>query len=179
MSTYTATTLNLDSDRVPALSALVSVMQPQIDDVYMAGLWKNDICRDLAWFDCEKDGGTAVLHDCDQYNVLSWSWALARTAINRAECIIREDDKEGTAQDLDVQLELAIPEAFGQTGCGHFEVQGIVAFAVIRTRPLEDAREINDMSFFDDNDEMMKNGQEGNILRNFHLDGSSNLGHIP
>ncbi|KAF7503316.1 hypothetical protein GJ744_003997 [Endocarpon pusillum] len=72
----------------PELAALVSVVQSKIDDVNMAGLWKTDMSRDLAWVSYGKDLGTAVLHDYDRYIA--------------------------PAQVLDVQLELAGPEALGQ-----------------------------------------------------------------
>lgn len=40
----------------------------------------------------------------------------------------------------------------------------MVAFGVIQIRPLEDAPEVNDIFFFDEND------QEANTLGNFHSD---------
>jgi Heterokaryon incompatibility protein (HET) len=165
VNAYTATTLAFNCDRFPALLALVSVVQTKIDDVYVAGLWKKDMCRDLAWCSRGKDLDEAMLHDHDQYIAPSWSWASARNAVNYADHISIEDPKEGTDQVLDIQLERSGPESLGQLGGGYIAIRGMTATGVIRIRSYEFAPEIMDLSFCDDD-----GGQDANILGASHSD---------
>ena len=167
MNTETAASLTFASDKFPAFSALISVMQAKTNYFYAAGLWKNDMLRDLARFSSVNDLDKAILHEHAQYIAPSWSWASTRNAARYADHPLYDDPKGETAQVLDAQLELAGPESLGQLR-GHIEIRGMTAVGVMRIRPLEYTPDITNLYFFDDGED--DSGQEPNILVKFYSD---------
>jgi len=70
---YTALELTYESDRLPAIAAVVDRMSrlQRVGDVYIAGLWKNSILSDLLWF-VHGNGARPVR------TAPSWSWVSAQ-----------------------------------------------------------------------------------------------------
>jgi hypothetical protein len=65
---YTRLALTVESDRLPALSAVASGIEKAIPDTYLAGLWRKDVRHGLAWsasVDAKMPAG---------YRGPSWSW---------------------------------------------------------------------------------------------------------
>lgn len=77
---YSGRKLTVLSDRLPAISGVASIFQASVSSEYLAGLWKNHLCRDLLWY-CDpkepfqipvtwEDGSSG-----DSISPPSWSWA--------------------------------------------------------------------------------------------------------
>jgi Heterokaryon incompatibility protein (HET) len=163
VKSYTAAGLTFHTDRFPALSALVSIMQAKLGDIYVAGLWKTDICRGLTWYSPTYDLNETMLHDRDRYIAPSWSWASARNAVRLANYGLDHDPKEEKAEVLDVVLEQAGAKSLGQIGGGHIEIRGKVAVGVIRIGLDVDVPGRRTIYFFDA-------GPKANILGTFYPD---------
>jgi hypothetical protein len=72
VSIYTKRKLTLDSDRMPAISALAQQLEKISGDKYVAGLWQSKILQGLCW----KKSSTATLVPRPHgYQGPSWSWA--------------------------------------------------------------------------------------------------------
>ncbi len=69
---FTSRDLTKESDKLIALSGLVSEINKLLgDDVYLAGLWRNDLLNDLCW-------SPHYAEECfppSTYRAPSWSWA--------------------------------------------------------------------------------------------------------
>jgi hypothetical protein len=73
VSEYSALQLSYESDRLPAIAAIVlRVMQVRPRDTYIAGMWKETLMPDLSWYVSE-------LQDRPRYKhrLPTWSWASA------------------------------------------------------------------------------------------------------
>jgi hypothetical protein len=72
---YTPLGLSYESDRLPAIAALVDRMSMlrRADDVYIAGMWKNTMLSDILWIADSNQPRPARL-------VPSWSWASTQNA---------------------------------------------------------------------------------------------------
>ncbi|KAF2233286.1 HET-domain-containing protein, partial [Viridothelium virens] len=77
ITTYSRMKLTHATDRLPALSGLASDFQGVIGARYLAGVWENDIVRELAWriLSNEMVKPPAILSS--DYIAPSWSWAAA------------------------------------------------------------------------------------------------------
>jgi hypothetical protein len=62
--TYSACGLSVPADKLPAISGIASAFLPPVTDIYIAGLWQNDLPRRLLWHrrDCSGGGNEAL---CD------------------------------------------------------------------------------------------------------------------
>lgn len=74
---YSQLQITYDSDRLPALAALATKMSEfRRDDIYLAGLWKHTLLRDLQW---QTIHGT--LQDRCNAHAPSWSWASVKSPV--------------------------------------------------------------------------------------------------
>ncbi|RMY68242.1 hypothetical protein D0863_07245 [Hortaea werneckii] len=70
--------LTRPTDRLPAISAIASVIQAETGDQYLAGFWRSGLLKQLAWR-CS-DSGQIMNPPYDVYVAPSWSWlSLPRT----------------------------------------------------------------------------------------------------
>jgi len=74
---YTMLQLTFESDRLPAIAAVVDRMSrlQRVDDVYIAGLWKNSILSDLLW-----SIDVTVYVPRPARMAPSWSWVSAQNS---------------------------------------------------------------------------------------------------
>lgn len=57
MNNYSALQLTYQSDRLLALSAITKKMEKlRVDDMYIAGLWKQTLLQDLSWYRTPNSG---------------------------------------------------------------------------------------------------------------------------
>jgi hypothetical protein len=81
---YTNLKLTYDSDRLPAIAALADRMWRlrRLDDVYIAGLWRNSILSDMLWTSKPFESGKwgQALEPRPARLVPSWSWASVQNA---------------------------------------------------------------------------------------------------
>lgn len=73
---YSRLSLTYDSDRLPAVSALVKRIQPyRKGDVYIAGLWRESLLNDLGWL------ANPPQEPRPDISLPTWSWASVKTGI--------------------------------------------------------------------------------------------------
>lgn len=102
---YSYLSLTHDSDRLPAISAIVKRMQPtRKDDMYLAGMWKNSVLADLGWY--TTTSGTWPRSDT---TVPTWSWVSVRGAVRWAR-----DDQSTLLQLIDLSFTQKGPAHFGR-----------------------------------------------------------------
>ena len=68
---YSNRRLTFQTDRLPAISAVASIIADATGDRYLAGLWRNDLLAGLAWVLLEYS--EAATHQ--EYIAPTWSWA--------------------------------------------------------------------------------------------------------
>lgn len=77
---YSNRALTKPKDRLPAISAVAKVFQNHLYDVYLTGLWKGNIAKDLLWsLDPDSHPAQSVTSG---YRAPSWSWASIDTPVN-------------------------------------------------------------------------------------------------
>jgi hypothetical protein len=107
-----------DSDKLPALSRIVSYFNDLISDRYIAGLWEADLLMGLLW----KPHGC---HTPKSYRAPSWSWAsLDGWIAFEGEChkrIVHKTD----AELVSVDAKLSGPNPFGEIISRHLEMRGV------------------------------------------------------
>ncbi|KAH7389382.1 heterokaryon incompatibility protein-domain-containing protein [Phaeosphaeria sp. MPI-PUGE-AT-0046c] len=75
---YSHLKLTFPGDRLPAIAAIAQrTMRSRKDDAYIAGMWKNSLLHDLAWYRVEYRKNLARHDDSKP----TWSWASAPGAV--------------------------------------------------------------------------------------------------
>jgi len=69
---YSKRDLTKSSDRFPAIAGLAKLIQEQTKDEYVAGMWREGLAYQLAWYSFTTEGMTGP------YIAPSWSWATSR-----------------------------------------------------------------------------------------------------
>jgi len=70
---YSLRSLTFPMDKLPAISGIAAMFQKLTNDVYLAGVWQNDISCGLTWRSLNDDRD---IYDIGlQYRAPSWSWA--------------------------------------------------------------------------------------------------------
>jgi hypothetical protein len=123
---YSEKLFTFETDRLPAMSSYAKLIAGE--DVYLAGLWKNDLHRGLLWKIQRKkrkpfDRLMSKLTCSAKYIAPSWSWASRRAALQwdgsdamRLECAVLE-------------AETGIPgsETYGRVQSGHLLLRGKIS----------------------------------------------------
>jgi hypothetical protein len=134
--------ITVSTDRLPALSSLAQRQVSHVDDIYLAGLWKNDILCGLLWARVPDSSVTNAVRRPSTYISPSWSWACLNAAVDfQINPFITEGEKIDpfmTADDspwrhfsnsyvpkvLDATVELGSLDPFGQVSSGHIKLRG-------------------------------------------------------
>ncbi|EXJ65982.1 uncharacterized protein A1O5_10959 [Cladophialophora psammophila CBS 110553] len=77
---YTRRILSDPNDRLPAISGLAQKFSIILEDIYLAGLWKNSLLADLHWFVFDH-GSDLVDSAVNRLPGPTWSWATSRSEI--------------------------------------------------------------------------------------------------
>ena len=72
--------LSFANDRLPAISAVASVVAKATGDRYLAGLWRDDLLAGLIWIPRMLFSGLG-LHRHQEYIAPTWSWASLRAGV--------------------------------------------------------------------------------------------------
>ena len=67
---YSRRELTVKTDRLPAISAVASIIADATGDRYLAGLWRNDLLAGLAWV-----SKSSAARPHQEYIAPTWSWA--------------------------------------------------------------------------------------------------------
>lgn len=125
MESYADRDLTYPRDRLPAISALASLIQNRTKDVYLAGLWLSHLHCHLYW-KTDEESKIAIaelvqhLRDPIPYIASSWSWARMKQSMHLPMLV----ESEPELQILDV---LTVPEGlntFGAVSYGHLVLRG-------------------------------------------------------
>lgn len=78
VQTYPAKQLTFPTDRFPALSGVAQIFKWNLNDTYIAGLWRNDLTMGLLWSrKWPYKNIFSRTHDKEVFIAPSWSWASA------------------------------------------------------------------------------------------------------
>ncbi|QLI70756.1 uncharacterized protein G6M90_00g079160 [Metarhizium brunneum] len=124
MSEYSRRKLSLDVDNFRAIGGIAEELQKASGDTYIAGLWKNDMAKSLAWF--RTDRIVPKPANDDPLKRPTWSWLTTLFPVGQ---IGIEADASGneTVQVLSWSVELADKTApFGHVIGGALELSGQV-----------------------------------------------------
>lgn len=112
---YSTKKFSVESDRLPALSALASALQQYTEDEYYAGLWRKTTIEDLGWraypvdeerklvsdgFDHVYGERNCTMSRAEPYRAPSWSWA---SVIGRVQ-FVPIDHSRTVARVMDVKV---------------------------------------------------------------------------
>ncbi|KAN0089937.1 HET domain containing protein [Hyaloscypha variabilis] len=135
VSTYSEMFLTRPTDKLPALSGLASELQRITKDRYLAGMWQEGICSQLAWMVPAWVWGKPHITLSSDYTAPSWSWAAAKHQVNiGSQDIIRS---ESGFEILNSWVALTGLDPFGQVKDGYIEVRGKLQSFVVRKLPHE------------------------------------------
>jgi Heterokaryon incompatibility protein (HET) len=120
---YTSRFLTNESDKLPALSGVVKTIHSHTGDEYLAGLWKNQILRQLRW-----RAGLTVLKPVrnqkpKKYRAPSWSWASIDGNVNFV--LAGNHDSISLTKFIDCSVEpLFSKDPFGRVRSGTLVLRG-------------------------------------------------------
>jgi hypothetical protein len=145
---YTKLSITFGADKLPALSGIASKVANRTGDVYLAGLWKNDLCLGLLWsaeearsnpprqeFGWQRDF-TKPAQVAAEYRAPSWSWASIEGAVTLS---IRERFSEvpGRQQHIDIveaNVSLVGIDPYGRVDFGYLKIQCPILAATINLK---------------------------------------------
>ena len=82
IDTYSTMDLTYQTDKFPAISALAQRFSQVLNDQYVAGLWRSDIVKGLAWhITAGQQLSSLADQDAKPYVAPSWSWASTEREI--------------------------------------------------------------------------------------------------
>jgi hypothetical protein len=70
VSNYSHRKMTKQSDKLPALSGLAHKVADVTGDLYLAGIWRNDLARGLLWEDYRHNRRNRL----SSYQAPTWSW---------------------------------------------------------------------------------------------------------
>ncbi|KAM0471101.1 hypothetical protein ACHAP7_009218 [Fusarium lateritium] len=132
-TTYSRLGLTKITDRLPALSGLVSSVQAS---KYLAGIWSHDLPRGLTWYVApwDRDKAISPVISSTDYVAPSWSWAAAKFGIQFPMGTYRVQFHH----DFDV-VDAAVRPAgldpFGTIEDGYIEGSGRIRSFLVQKRP--------------------------------------------
>jgi hypothetical protein len=116
---YSMGKLTYGTDKLIALSGVAKWYQDQRDDQYLAGLWKNDLARDLLWWVTNpKENGQSA-----EYQAPSWSWASQNKAVGHHHVVSSKSGNLIYVNLLDAQIQSLPPNSMGQVTSGYIRLK--------------------------------------------------------
>jgi hypothetical protein len=124
---YSDRMMTKQSDCLPAISAIALKIQEVTGDQYLAGLWKADLARGLAWFHKSmKQHKSNDVASC--FRAPSWSWASCEGFVSHDD---NDDNYQSQIEVLEVKCTLVGANIFGQVKDGFLRVSGKVFHAML------------------------------------------------
>jgi len=130
---YSSRYLTYGSDRLPALSGIVHEFRRIRGGHYLAGLWRDDLPRDLCW---TKMFATGPCLKPVRYRAPSWSWAAidGGIALPRKDYVI-------DAEIIHVSVELKGLDPMGEVRGGSLVICGVLQRGILQRGALSRHRE--------------------------------------
>lgn len=132
IDTFSPTDITRASDRLPALSAIAKVIHDASGAEYLAGLWRTNLIRQLAWVTVPQSGNMGKpTQQYDTYVAPSWSWVAIH---GRAFWLDRANEPistEYSAKVCEAQCETMARNPFGAVSAGHVLIEGFFCEATI------------------------------------------------
>ncbi|PMD62166.1 HET-domain-containing protein [Hyaloscypha bicolor E] len=110
--------LTFEKDKFPALSGLASYIHQLTNDIYLAGLWRNDLHLGLLWKSWSKTRPTKA------FRAPSWSWASCEGEIHFARPFYRRVATLDDAEFITCDIGLVQQNPFGEVKSGRLRVKG-------------------------------------------------------
>ena len=130
MYNYSLRKLTYDTDRLPAVTALASIVARKTGDLYLAGLWRGDLLRQLMWNPCRPGVLFQFADDPnDLYVAPSWSWAARRHPAGAWNASTKYAlHGEYKAEIIEAECRPDSNNAFGTVQSGHLVLRGVCNF---------------------------------------------------
>ena len=119
ISTYSGSRkLTNASDKLPALSGIVSLFQAKTKDEYLAGLWKTDLAHGLMWRLGDYTGPGSFKWKAFRHRAPSWSWACWDGSIRFPFDAMKPTEDDYGAVLLDCKIKYKGLNHFGEVDSG-------------------------------------------------------------
>jgi hypothetical protein len=120
---YGRCSITKPDDRLIAIAGVAKSLQPVLDDVYLAGLWKKDLPWNLVWSLHNVEGDLSVP---SKYRCPSWSWAsLDYNSAWINDLLIYERSRIGSLVNIgEPFMEPLGPDLFGALRTGYLPLTG-------------------------------------------------------
>jgi hypothetical protein len=125
VNTYSRTKLTKHTDKLVALGGLAESWQQQLDDEYLAGLWRTNLTRNLLWCVATRSELDDMPERPATYVAPSWSWASIIGNITTLPAYI--NIRRSLVIVSDVVIEPTGPSKFAQAKAGYIELYGRIA----------------------------------------------------
>ncbi|RBR13522.1 uncharacterized protein FIESC28_08150 [Fusarium coffeatum] len=152
---YSQRALTFSSDRLPAISGIIHACKPPPGEVYLAGIWKNNLPEALLWRvsnRTENTEGPIVAHMVDETNdkssaivawqgyvAPSWSWASANYGVDFEDFQFKRFGGVSTLEFISCSTTLvdssADADPYGRVKAGYLEVRGKLCKAAVTQTP--------------------------------------------
>ena len=132
VKTYSRLHLTNITDRLPALSGLAYNFQSATNAQYLAGVWRGDMPRALAWY--VPFGEDAVSSTSSGYIAPSWSWAAAPFGVT----FVNSSLENLFHKDMDIIATGVTPagiDPFGMVKDGFIDVSGRMQRGLVKELP--------------------------------------------
>ena len=129
---YTGRELTVQTDILPALSGLAATFNNVLQDQYCAGLWRNNIIRELCWSRLRFPRERKPDPEAQDSALPSWSWAKVTTG--RLINTMAEEDAmslrelKEIAVLVDVSVVSKLPDNFGQVTSAYITIRAPFLF---------------------------------------------------
>jgi hypothetical protein len=130
---YSRTELTRPIDKLPALSGLASYFHRYTKVPYLAGLWHQDLHRQLCWHTRVKiEDGIHGKPSSEVYMAPSWSWASVNRPVTFLVTNCHSTTFDADMDILDSQITMSSKDMFGLVESGYLKVRGRVRSAIVR-----------------------------------------------
>ena len=131
--TYTDCRLTDEIDKLPALSGLAYQVQKMNNDVYLAGLWKEDLVTGLTWHTPNQSIHKPKSLKRAEQKAPSWSWAASDDRVLFLNMFSKPKEKlRIDLEVIDIQTKAVGYDPYGQVTFGRLKVEGKLKASVIR-----------------------------------------------
>ena len=137
---YSLTKLTFDTDKLIALCGIAKLIQQELNDEYLAGMWKNGLIVQLGWTVLNgggEVGNVSMPARSTAYTAPSWSWASVKNG-EISYPVWPTVQEAGRFQELssltDYHLEWSSQDQTGQVSSGYLQICGpLTEVSVVKT----------------------------------------------